>query len=270
MTVATPAPIDPFTSDLTVAEFLLINNSGWVPIALVCGDCSYDPGHQGTSRTYSKGLNWISDGLAHGQTHALERMRAAAAEAGGDGVVGVRLTATDIELASDPDAYPTRHFSAVGTAVRRQDAPRQHVGRPFTSHLSGQDTWALTAAGCRPLGLVFGFGVYHAKTSYRRPRRSSEMHDLTRAVYSAREHAMHGMQTQASNLGADGVVGVTIDLKTTSGPTTTFTATGTAIKTPATRVRDRDRDPQIAIELRDRRHAASRPASPHPTIADLT
>jgi uncharacterized protein YbjQ (UPF0145 family) len=249
VTVPTPAPTDPFTSDLTVAEFLLINNSGWVPITLVCGDCSYDPGEQRASRTYSKNLNWISDGLTRGQTFALERMRAAAAEAGGDGVIGVRLTSTDIELASDPGAYPTRHFSAVGTAVRRQDAQRQQIGRPFTSHLSGQDTWALTAAGCAPLGLVFGFGVYHAKTTYRGPRRSGEMHDLTRAVYSARKLAMHGMQTQASNLGADGVVGVRIDLKTTSGPTTTFTATGTAIKTPAAPVRDRDQ--QIAMELSD-------------------
>jgi uncharacterized protein YbjQ (UPF0145 family) len=245
----TPAPTDPFTSDLTVAEFLLINNSGWVPIALVCGDCSYDPGHQRTSRTYSKNLNWISDGLTRGQTLALERMRAAAANAGGAGVVGVRLTATDIELTSDPGAYPTRHFSAVGTAVRRQDAQRQPVGRPFTSHLSGQDTWALTAAGCSPLGLVFGFGVYHAKTTYRRPRQASEMPDLTRAVYSARELAMHSMQTQASHLGANGVVGVRIELEATSGPTTTFTATGTAIKTPAAGVRDRDL--QIAMELRE-------------------
>jgi uncharacterized protein YbjQ (UPF0145 family) len=240
---------DPFTCDLTVDELLLITNAGWEPIAFVSGDCSYNPGHQGSSWTYSKELKWITNGLARGQTLAVERMRAQARLAGGEGVVGVRLATAEITLDGPSNPPATRHFSAVGTAVARRDAPRARPRRPFTSLLSGQDTWALLAAGCAPLGLVFGFSVYHSKTAFKRPRDCSEMTDLTDAVYSARELAMHRMQDQAAKLRADGVVGVSIEMNITRGPTITFTAVGTAITTP--KVRPDDFGPRTAIELSD-------------------
>jgi uncharacterized protein YbjQ (UPF0145 family) len=242
------APVEPFICDLSVAELLLISGAGWVPITLVGGDCSYDPGHQYTSRTYSKNLHWISEGLSRGQTLALERMREQAAEVGSDGVIGVRLIATDIEISTDKGVQPTCHFSAVGTAVRRHDTPPRDAHRPFTSHLSGQDTWALTVAGCQPLGVVFGFSTYHVKTTWQRPGRPGEMSDLTNGMYGAREIAMHHMQTQATGLQADGVVGVSIDLKITPGPTIVFTALGTAIRTSDPHI---SHAPQMVMELKD-------------------
>jgi uncharacterized protein YbjQ (UPF0145 family) len=75
------------------------------------------------------------------------------------------------------------------------------------------------------------------------------MPDLTGAIYDARGLAMHGMQTQASDLGASGVVGVSIELKITPGPTVTFVATGTAVRTPLGGVLSPD--PQIVIQLND-------------------
>lgn len=239
----------PFFSDLSVAEWLLINDRGWEPVGLVFGDCSYGVGDQVSSWRNSTGLKSLSDGLTRGQTLALERMRQQAATVDADGVVGVRLATIDIDLEDDQENHPTQHFSAVGSAVRRQPCRGPDAPEPFTSHLSGQDTWALSEAGCSPLGVVFGFGVYHARTAFTRPDRCCEMPDLTRGIYQAREIAMLSMQTQARNLGASGIVGVSIELKPTAERTVTFVATGTAIGTPASGISAPA--PRMIIRLND-------------------
>ncbi|MEA2155674.1 MAG: hypothetical protein QOE11_1814 [Solirubrobacteraceae bacterium] len=234
----------PFTADLSVDELLLLADAGWEPLQIVCGDCTHKYTDQATSHKRSKELTWITEALADGQTKALERMRDRAAQAGGHGVVGVRLEALEEEglrLSSG------QHFSALGTAVRRPGARVEEGAQPFTTHLSGQDTWALLEAGHRPLGVVFGFSVYHCRTERRGARDFSEMTALTDALYSARELAMSRMQSQAGALRADGVVGVSIDMKTTYGPTVIFTGIGTAIarpKKPRAVVR-----PQMAVGL---------------------
>jgi uncharacterized protein YbjQ (UPF0145 family) len=148
----------------------------------------------------------------------------------------------------DPRTPRRRVTSPLWARPSRGETPREHV-RVGPLRVSGQDTWALLAAGCAPLGLVFGFSVYHSKTAFKRPRDCSEMTDLTDAVYSARELAMHRMQDQAAKLRADGVVGVSIEMNITRGPTITFTAVGTAITTP--KVRPDDFGPRTAIELSD-------------------
>jgi uncharacterized protein YbjQ (UPF0145 family) len=247
--VSTLPRSEPFFADLSVSEFLLIGDGGWEPIDLVYGDCSYGVGDQVTSWRTSKALTWISDALTQGQTLALERMRQQAASVGAEGIVGVRLQTTDIRLDEDPENHPTQHFHAVGTAVRSQGGPYEQSQRPFTSHLSGQDTWSLSTAGCTPLGLVFGFGVYHAKTAFKRPDRCVEMPDLTAGIYDARTHAMHAMQAQAAELKANGVVGVKIELKMTPDRTVMFVATGTAISTRASGIGGPA--PRLVLQLND-------------------
>jgi uncharacterized protein YbjQ (UPF0145 family) len=246
----------PFTCDLSVDEFLLVAGTGWEPVAFVAGEATFTPGHQASSRRRSKELTWVSDGLAHGHQLAIDKMRRQAVQAGGHGIVGVRLKTTDIE-AGDRAASQLQHFSAVGTAIRRRNAESRQHPEPFTSHLSGQDTWVLLTAGYTPLGLVFGFSVYHAATDYNRLRDCCEMPVLTNALYGARERAMTRMQSQAAKLKAHGIVGVSIDTKIAPGPTVTFAAIGTAITasnaTP-------DQTPiQIAVDLSRRRTESQRP-----------
>jgi len=223
-----PTATDAFTCDLSVDEFLLIGYAGWEPLALVSGDCTFSLGQQPTSRARSKELSRISDAHTSGQTRALERMRSQAAAAGGEGVVGVRLDMTDVD-AGESAMATLQHFSAIGTAVRRRGRRLAPKSIPFTSHLSGQDTWALMTAGVSPLGLVFGFSAYHSRTQYRRLRDVSEMTEITEAVYNAREQAMGRMQSQANQLHAQGIVGVTVDMRLAGPHTITFAALGTAI-----------------------------------------
>jgi uncharacterized protein YbjQ (UPF0145 family) len=245
---AKPLPPAAFSCGLTVDELLLITNAGWDPLKLVTGDCTFDLGNHATSRARSQEMGWISDGLAAGQARALTRLQRQAAEAGADGVVGIAIEHTEVEVA-EPPAPALHHFTVVGTAVRRRERPATRPQPPFTSHLSGQDTWTLMATGAMPLGLVSGFSVYHSRTTYRGLTECSEMTEITDAVYNARELAMRRMQTHAAALNAKGIIGVQINTSLSRGPTVTFTATGTAITTP--RQNRENVAPRLAIDLID-------------------
>jgi hypothetical protein len=80
----------------------------------------------------------------------MERMRAEAAQVGGDGVVAVRLTVAPFEGIGT-------EFRAIGTAVRADGDV--HPARPFTSDLSGQEFAQLIAAGWVPAALLLGIAV---------------------------------------------------------------------------------------------------------------
>jgi uncharacterized protein YbjQ (UPF0145 family) len=241
---STPAP--PFTSDLSADELILLDDAGWEPLEIVCGDCTYNPGRQASSRARSKELNWITGGLTSGQSLAVRRMREQAAKAGGEGVVGVRLEIVDDDVGGWGDP---KHFTALGTAIRRRGARPRRRGDPFTCHLSGQEACLLMTAGYEPLGLVFGISVYHSKTEHLRRRDFSELEALTGAFSTARELAIGRMQAQATPLKARGIVGVSIDMKITDGPTVRFTAVGTAIA-PG-KDGPKPPDPRLAVSLVD-------------------
>ena len=106
-----------FTSDLTVNEYLLLEDAGYEPLGLVLGSSIYHVGYQRRRLRSSHELTVLSDALYHARELAMERMRDEAEELGADGVVGVRLTFQGFEGASH-----IAEFLAVGTAVRRREA----------------------------------------------------------------------------------------------------------------------------------------------------
>jgi len=87
-------------------------------------------------------------------------------------------------------------------------------------------------AGFHPLGFVMGSSIYHIGLQKRRWSRSQELDKLTSAMYSARELAINRMEEEAEALGADGVVGVRLDVNyyEFGADTAEFIAMGTAIK----------------------------------------
>ncbi|HEY7102099.1 MAG TPA: heavy metal-binding domain-containing protein [Mycobacteriales bacterium] len=92
----------------------------------------------------------LRDALYAARNAAMERMRAEAAQVGGDGVVAVRLTVA-------PFQGIAMEFRAIGTAVRADG--EVHPSRPFTSDLSGQEFAQLIAAGWVPAALLLGIAV---------------------------------------------------------------------------------------------------------------
>ena len=86
-------------------------------------------------------------------------------------------------------------------------------------------------AGFRPVGLVLGSSVYHVGIQMGRWSKNMELDTLTQAMYHARELAMTRMEAEAAELGADGIVGVRleIDFKEFGSDLAEFTAIGTAV-----------------------------------------
>src|SRR6202034_3507576 len=82
----------------------------------------------------------------------------------------------------------------------------------FTSDLSVNEFLLVKEAGFHPLGLVMGSSIYHIGLQTRKWGESQELNKLTEAMYTARELAMNRMEEEATELGADGVVGVRLDV----------------------------------------------------------
>ena len=102
----------------------------------------------------------------------------------------------------------------------------------FTSDLSVNEFLLVKAAGFDPLGLVIGSSIYHIGFQMGAWNSNQEMGVLTQAMYHARELAMTRMEEEADQLGADGVVGVRLDVSRYEwgGDLAEFIAVGTAVR----------------------------------------
>ena len=101
----------------------------------------------------------------------------------------------------------------------------------FTSDLSVNEFLLVREAGFRPVGLVLGSSIYHVGFQFGRWSKNQELQTLTQAMYHARELAMTRMEAEAEMLGADGIVGVRleIDFKEFGSDLAEFIAIGTAV-----------------------------------------
>ena len=93
-------------------------------------------------------------------------------------------------------------------ARMKEDAQRGF----FTSDLSVNEFLLVKESGFEPLGLVLGSSIYHIGFQQAAWNRNQEMGVLTQAMYHARELAMTRMEEEADQLGADGVVGVRLEI----------------------------------------------------------
>jgi len=231
-----------FTSDLSVSELALIHDAGFEPVGMVVGSSVYHIGWQPNYVAYGGfGMGYVAqdqelDTLTAAKYQARElamsRMEAEADALGADGVVGVRLTVGQFEWGAD-----LAEFIAIGTAVRARTAAgsfRTKFGKPFTSDLSGQEFSTLLKAGYRPLGLVMGVSVYAAyQNGYEFQMVSGwtygwtgmgaiggggfgsynqEVNHFTDAMYATRNLAMGRLQREAQEMGAEGVVGMRVEV----------------------------------------------------------
>ena len=102
----------------------------------------------------------------------------------------------------------------------------------FTSDLSVNEFLLVREAGFRPLGLVLGSSIYHVGIQFGRWSKNQELTTLSKAMYHARELAMTRMEAEAEALGADGIVGVRLEIefKEFGENLAEFIAVGTAVK----------------------------------------
>jgi uncharacterized protein YbjQ (UPF0145 family) len=118
-------------------------------------------------------------------------------------------------------------------AMRR--LAQMRPGQPtslFTSDLSVNEFLLVREAGFRPLGLVLGSSIYHVGIQMGRWSQNQELEQLSQAMYHARDLAMTRMEAEAAALGADGIVGVRLEIefKEFGNDLAEFIAIGTAVK----------------------------------------
>ena len=103
--------------------------------------------------------------------------------------------------------------------------------RLCTSDLSTRELLLVKDAGFEPVGLVVGSSIYHVGFQQAAWSQNQEMTVLTQAMYHARELAMDRMEEEAHELGADGVVGVRLEVnhKEWGNHIAEFVAIGTAV-----------------------------------------
>lgn len=102
----------------------------------------------------------------------------------------------------------------------------------FTSDLTVNEFLLVREAGFRPLGLVLGSSIYHVGLQRGRWSANQELTTLSQAMCHARELAMTRMEAEADALGADGIVGVRLEIefKEFGQHLAEFIAVGTAVK----------------------------------------
>lgn len=111
----------------------------------------------------------------------------------------------------------------------RGDATHQGL---FTSDLSVNEFLLVREAGFEPVGLVVGSSIYHIGFQFAGWKQNQEVNVLTQAMYHARELAMTRMEEEANALGADGIVGVRLQINRYEWgeALAEFMAIGTAIR----------------------------------------
>src|SRR5256886_13302087 len=144
--------------------------------------------------------------------------------------------AVDAVSAEAPHAAAYEAGSLAGipeSGRQRIERMKQDVQRGFfTSDLSINEFLLVKQSGFDPLGLVLGSSIYHIGFQQSNWSQNQEMGVLTQAMYHARELAMTRMEEEADQLGADGIVGVRLDVGRYEwgADLAEFIAIGTAVK----------------------------------------
>jgi uncharacterized protein YbjQ (UPF0145 family) len=222
----------PFSSNLSVSEFVLAGRTRLAPVAQVIGACVY---HVNRRKPYwqlcvsAAKLDELTRARTEAWTLATHRLMQQAQAARADIVVGVRHKKEPFDIfggqSDEPDDDPvlTRHafvgpieISLTGTAMRFVAGPA--AKQPVLSALSGQEVLALIASGFRPVGLAFGCCAYYQPLSWTTTRygrlsrpwiaqfESWEVGDYTKGFIKARRIAVQRMSDQALLIDASGVL----------------------------------------------------------------
>jgi uncharacterized protein YbjQ (UPF0145 family) len=142
----------------------------------------------------------------------------------------------DVATANAPHAgqYESGSLAGIPESGReRIERMKKEVERGFfTSDLSVNEFLLVKESGFEPLGLVLGSSIYHIGFQQASWNQNQEMGVLTQAMYHARELAMTRMEEEADQLGADGIVGVRLDIGRYEwgADLAEFIAVGTAVK----------------------------------------
>lgn len=208
----------PWTSDLSVSEWLLLKQFNLQPLGMVMGTSIFHLGYSMSNFRGSWGSGFIppvESALLEGRNLALNRLKQEAQLMGAHAVVGVRLKTR----LPDVNSYETE-FTAFGTAVRLGDpdgsSPQssgsyQLPKEPLLCTVSAIDFVKLLQADAIPVSLGIGVAAYYQYTSRQtqwqnRSWWNQEITTYTDAVYETRRRSMDHLQRQIEEVGGSGIL----------------------------------------------------------------
>ena len=218
----------PFSSTLAPGSFLALRQSGFAPIGQVMGTCVYHVGWTPVTEYpnpymggYQQAGGWTelatpTAAWNEARTLALGRMRDEARNARALAVVDVAFRRIDYDWATG-----AIEIVAVGTAVRSSRFTLDESEEIPLTNLSGEDVWKLLESGWWPLGIVAGSTVVYVLSSYQTARagqlvfgtaaQNQELEDYTSGLYEARDLALRHVRRDAADVGASGVLGLSLE-----------------------------------------------------------
>ncbi|HEY0815131.1 MAG TPA: heavy metal-binding domain-containing protein [Pseudonocardia sp.] len=141
--------------------------------------------------------------LQNGWKTAIGRMVTEASSIGADGIVGVRLSQSNL-------GNNAHEYTAIGTAVRARSQTRPL--RVFSTHLPGQDVAKLVLAGWMPTDVVLGLsvGIRHDDWNTRQQMTwgagNVEVTGFTELINVTRSDARRLLAKHVQSTGADGAI----------------------------------------------------------------
>jgi uncharacterized protein YbjQ (UPF0145 family) len=224
-----------FTTSADAQELWCQEDAGYAPVAFAMGNVAYSigvgRGITGAFKQLQKGeVKQYSDIFTHTRNLALQRIVGEAQSVGANAVVGIKTSILPF------GGTGVQEMLMVGTAAHH-DMSDAHFARMgvTTSDLTAEETWNLAKIGYSPLMLVLGTSVYSLgfvgglMASFKNYVKG-EISELTDLIYAAREESLGKVRAQASNIGADDVVGVKTYIYDLGGGLIEFLAIGTAVK----------------------------------------
>lgn len=226
------APSLEFTSSSDGQELYCLLDSGFTPKHFSFGNVAYSigigGGIAGAFRGMSRGeIKEYSQVFNHTRHLALQRIQREGASHGANCVVGIRTSIIPFQ--------GMQEMVMVGTSARHPAYDPSYDATPATSDLTCEEAWNLANIGYLPIRLVLGCSVYSigvvgGLSAALKSLARGEIDEMTRLVYDARENALHHIAEDATNCGADDVVGIKTYVYSLGGGIIEFLAIGTAVK----------------------------------------
>jgi uncharacterized protein YbjQ (UPF0145 family) len=116
------------------------------------------------------------------------------------------------------------------------DVQSSYQGQSFTALLTGQEFWLVLDRGFFPVSMVMGHCIYamgsmNHLVNTAKGNMHGEVKEFSEFMHQARSVALARMQFEADQLGADGVVGINMDVKYLhNNEWMQVIATGTAVR----------------------------------------
>jgi uncharacterized protein YbjQ (UPF0145 family) len=249
--------LKPFTTSFDGQELYCAVDAGYEPISFVFGNVAYSigitKGILGGFRSLARGeVSQYSGIFNDTRKLALQRIIDEAKSVGANAVVGIRTEILPFGLSG------VQEMVMVGTAAQHPDAGGAIPGiEVTTSDLTAEETWNLTKMGYMPMQLVLGTSVYSLGVvgglmAGLKNLVKGEIKELTHMIYGAREESLKKLQQQASEIGAEDVLGIKTYVYNLGNGLIEFLAIGTAVKkVPGLDTRSEQLPPQAIIVDKD-------------------